>query len=654
MFPSGVSTVTFPIIPVNDAIAEGTEKITLTFQSVNPCGSQASTKVNLYIEDLTPVVLSIADTSICLGQTITLTANVSGGGSGPYTYLWSTGSITNSIIVTPAISTTYWCSASVKCGANAYTDSVKVTVLSNSKVTISLDVPNSPVDTVFREGCDSLYIRFNRGMTNLAIAETFPVLVSGTASGGLDYSASLPASITFTPGQSQLTLGIKSLSDGITEGMESLIITIPGNSCNPLPVSAKAYLSDNPSLTINPSPNVNLPCPGNSTTMSVTVVGGISSYSYSWSPGASTGSTQTVSPASTTTYTVVIKDVFCPNLIAQAFITISVPSAPPLNATIAPAFIRCPGEVGHLVANISGGFTPYSYLWSNGLTTKDISVIPAQTTTYTLIVTDACNFYSDTLTTSVSVWPYLPLQLNTINDTNICFGEKIALHVNANMGTKPYRFIWENNYMGQTYSVSPTNETVYHVKVVDSCGNSAYDSVKVKVVEVKASFSYEFLDDNAVMFTNLSTGNQPLLYTWNYHDHSPLESTMNPTHLFPSSMEAYSTQLIAYTPEGCKDIVSHPLYPPYELWIPNAFTPGTDDKLNEVFKAYGIGVSQFKLSVFDRWGNSIFETHDLLKGWDGTLKGELCPSGVYIYIITAAGFKPGNRTYKAGQVSLIR
>ncbi len=652
IIPAGSTTASFPIIPINDGITEGVEKITLAFQASGPCGGSGTLNVNLYIHDLLPVQLNMPDTIVCGGQAVTLTAQPTGGGGGPYTYLWNTGATSASIVVNPAIPTTYWCTVSTGCGNNTYTDTINVAVYANSQLNVSSDVLFSTNDLVFREGCDSLYIIFNRGTTNLNSTETFLLSVSGTANNGVDYN-SIPSVITFNSGQAILRLGIKAINDGISEGTETLVLSIPGNICNPANQSISITIQETPPLTLSPSPAVSLNCPGNNALLTVTASGGTSSYNYSWNPGTSTTASQTVNPLTTTSYTVTVTDSACLFLTAQAIIAVTVPVAQPLTTLVSSNNIQCPGEMANIQLQLSGGFPPYSYLWNNGSTAAAISVSPAQSTTYTVAISDACNFYKDTLTVPVTVKQYVPLTLVVTNDTIICPKNKLTLSALAANGVKPYTYTWENTFSGQNYMVAPAGLTTYAVQVKDSCGNTISDAVVVNIAQVKADFTFEYLDDNAVSFVNQSLSNQSLQYTWNFGDSSPTETTTNPIHTF-SSLELYYTQLTAITPEGCKDMVSYPLPPPYELWIPDAFTPGEGDKLNAEFMAYGVGVAKFNMSIFNRWGNKIYETQNIQQGWDGTYNGKPCPEDVYVYIIDATGVDTKKKTNKTGRITLIR
>lgn len=89
--------------------------------------------------------------------------------------------------------------------------------------------------------------------------------------------------------------------------------------------------------------------------------------------------------------------------------------------------------------------------------------------------------------------------------------------------------------------------------------------------------------------------------------------------------------------------------------IPNAFTPNGDG-LNDTFMILGLppeNITRFNLQIFNRWGQMVFSSNNILQGWDGTMKGEICPEGDYTWVIF---YEDNDRTKTSnkGLVTLLR
>lgn len=90
------------------------------------------------------------------------------------------------------------------------------------------------------------------------------------------------------------------------------------------------------------------------------------------------------------------------------------------------------------------------------------------------------------------------------------------------------------------------------------------------------------------------------------------------------------------------------------LYIPNAFTPN-DDGNNDLFRPRAKGVALYKLRVYNRWGQLIFETDDPNKGWNGRLRDQLQPFGTYVYMVQYAYYgKETQALQQKGTFMLIR
>lgn len=131
----------------------------------------------------------------------------------------------------------------------------------------------------------------------------------------------------------------------------------------------------------------------------------------------------------------------------------------------------------------------------------------------------------------------------------------------------------------------------------------------------------------------------------------------DPTFLFPATEGTHDVQLIVTSEHGCKDSITKALQVNQEqlIFVPNTITPD-GDLFNEVFKPYmtGIDIYDYHLTIFNRWGEIIFESFDLSEGWNGTYGGEIVQDGVYIWQIIAADIATDKKLEFNGHVTVIK
>jgi gliding motility-associated-like protein len=94
--------------------------------------------------------------------------------------------------------------------------------------------------------------------------------------------------------------------------------------------------------------------------------------------------------------------------------------------------------------------------------------------------------------------------------------------------------------------------------------------------------------------------------------------------------------------------------PEFRFWIPNAFTPGNKDHLNDVFKPIVIGVEDYTFMIFNRWGELIFKTNDTEAGWNGTYKDAPSPMDVYVWKCEFKNIVSKENESRIGHVTLVR
>lgn len=161
-----------------------------------------------------------------------------------------------------------------------------------------------------------------------------------------------------------------------------------------------------------------------------------------------------------------------------------------------------------------------------------------------------------------------------------------------------------------------------------------------------------------VTFINNSIGG----YTWNWNfGDNVLADNANekePSHTYISA-GSYLVTLYTENIHGCGDSAHFRVIvePEFTIYVPNSFTPNGDG-LNDVFKPKGIGVDEYELQIFNRWGQLVFESNNIEIGWDGTVNKlggkSQAPQDVYVYKITARNVFGQVPFGKEGHVSLIR
>lgn len=107
----------------------------------------------------------------------------------------------------------------------------------------------------------------------------------------------------------------------------------------------------------------------------------------------------------------------------------------------------------------------------------------------------------------------------------------------------------------------------------------------------------------------------------------------------------YDTLALSYSNEA-------EVLPRSTLFVPDAFSPDRND-INEVFGGKGQYISRYRIEIYNRWGEKVFESGDCLAGWDGQYRGEVCQQDVYMYHIEALG--ADNKWYNLkGTFTLLR
>ncbi|MCF8298970.1 MAG: gliding motility-associated C-terminal domain-containing protein [Saprospiraceae bacterium] len=320
---------------------------------------------------------------------------------------------------------------------------------------------------------------------------------------------------------------------------------------------------------------------------------------------------------------------------------------------------KCNGDAnGQITIHPLGGAAPYQYLWSNSLTTQTITGLAAGT--YTVTVYDADSCFSET-TVILGEPAILSSNMSKTNAPchDVCIGEA---NTNTSGGTMQYSYNWSN---GQTTNPA-TNlcDGIYFVTITDANQCVTYDTVEI--VDLSIGITVETtMDGKLIDFDTIYQGQSIQLrttylgptysYTW-----TPPEGLSNPNIYNPLASPNVTTTYYVLVEDqyGCQYMDSVTIFvidvycdKPY-IYLPNAFTPD-GDHINDVLYLRSNMIYDFTLQIFNRWGELVFETTDINKGWDGTYKGEDCNPGVFAYQLNVVCHN--KQIFKdKGNITLIR
>lgn len=159
---------------------------------------------------------------------------------------------------------------------------------------------------------------------------------------------------------------------------------------------------------------------------------------------------------------------------------------------------------------------------------------------------------------------------------------------------------------------------------------------------------------NPVISTsNLSIGGD--FWNWNFGD-SNTSSIFSPGPHTYADTGTYVITLITSTQYNCIDTAYKTIIvdPDFAFYVPNVFSPNGDG-INDSFTGKGILIDEYEMRIFDRWGNMVFITKDLLEPWDGKANygSGVAQQDVYVYVINLTDFKRKKHEYK-GIVTLVK
>jgi gliding motility-associated-like protein len=616
------------------------------------------------VSPFTPVTVTVAnnltvnagpDQAYCAGGNATLTGTPNGVG---YTFSWDAPAASGfSTIYNPAVApvttTTYTLTVTDQFGCFG-SDQVLVTV---NPLPVLVTTDPSPT-------CSP----------NTIDITAAAVTAGSTGGGSLTYWPTASATGTQLASPSAInasgTYYIETTTAANCTDIDSVIVVI-----NPLPVS-----DGGTDLTI---------CTGSSGSIGAASVAG---YTYSWSPVTGLNNASISNPTVslinsttlpvTTNYTVTTTN---STTLCTSTDVVVVTVNPVATANAGSTQYVCSGSTLTLSGAVGGAATGGT--WSGGggtfspgntalnaVYTPTAAEYAADSVILTLTTNDPagpCSFASSSVT--LHFYPK-PIVNFTVNDPNGCpthcaqFTDLSTISGGDNIAT------WDWNFGDNTADSTVQNPShcfpitgFYDVTLTATSNHNCVSTfTQVHMVEVYTKPTAEFTptpNPASVLepVVTLNNGSSSDVITWNYQfgdGDSISPFTPSPVHTYPSAEPAtFTATLIVSNSNGCKDTVSHEVEigPEFTFYIPNAFTPNGDG-VNDYFFGQGIGIEEYDIYIFDRWGNMIYHGDNIYASkWDGRANHGTDPAqqDVYVWKVRLTDVFRKKHTY-IGTVTIVR
>ena len=327
--------------------------------------------------------------------------------------------------------------------------------------------------------------------------------------------------------------------------------------------------------------------------------------------------------------------------------------------------IICDGQTTTVTASNPDGAV---ISWDNGVTDGMPFAPPVGINTYTVtadICSGACT-NTDQVTVEVGALPVIAFQGD---DLQGCVSHTVNF---TNQSTEQFDCTWDFGDGTQVTNCGPVTHTYSTTGMFDvgltitsalGCTSAMTYNSYIEVVQLpQASFATSTnavtVDDTEIQFTNSSYNS--VSWYWTFGDSTAGSNLEDVSHIFPDhGAGTYEVTLIAYNSIGCADTVSHEVIVQDIIlfYVPNVFTPDGDE-YNETFQpvfTLGFDPYDYHLTIFNRYGEIIFESYNALTGWNGHYGGGgLVDDGVYIWQIDFKETKSDKKFTERGHVTVLK
>jgi len=650
----GLPTDTFIIVSSN---LPGTQNY--IFQVTDNFGCDYDTTVSVEFNPNPVAQVFPGNNTVC--QNTLVDFDVTGNALVGFSYSWSPGkNLSDSTIKNPTLTT------DTLSGTTTYT------------VTVTNDVTGCTFDTIQDITVIPGYaLNSTQSDTNICDGDIVDFSITPTLPGNYAYNWTANTAIFGTPLDSATTGQFN------VPGTDTVYVTV-SEGTGPLACVRRDTFYVNIATTpiVNTTSPDTIICINGTATIYATPLGDTPPFSLIWGNGLIGSGPHNVNPtANSTTYNVYALDANncisnTHNIIVDLFPPITINSFNIMRDTV------CEGDTTTIRVDATGGGTNLIYTWIDGngdtidvTTTNQFIITPSHDgEIYAVIVSDNCTTptQTDSITSNVA---NIVLPTYTVDNIAGCYNDITPLITNTTPGlSNMASVLWDfgdgetdNFPFGTPFPYNYDNPGIYDITLIVTDQHGCQWDTVMPQYQIDAhdyptaDFSWnpnptDYLNAQ-ITFDNQSTEN--LYNQWIFITNAQYTSNdIDPVFQFPQDQPgSYDVTLTVTNSFGCQNSISKIVVidDVFLFYIPTAFTPDGDG-LNDQFRVVGEGLdlTSFKMTVFNKWGQLIFESSNPDNGWDGTQSGSLVPDGTYIWKIDAKEAHSPIVHNKDGFITIVR
>ncbi|MFT4600647.1 MAG: gliding motility-associated-like protein [Arenicella sp.] len=526
------------------------------------------------------------------------------------------------------------------------------------------------------DGSDTVFVYYSE--ENHTTVLTDP-LCFGNADGEIDIVSDASGLSGGLGGNSYSIDGITFQAGSTFSGLLAGTYTVVSEDYLGCQFSSTVDLVDPAAITMDPAFDIVICQNGSATLVAAgnnAPVGG--TYTYTWSAGTSTTGTNVITP--TPAGTDMSVDVFATTDLGcvSDVVTYNITHHAPISLVITANDSICPGYDAAQTVTATGGYlaglTDYNYAWTaNGTSTADmnaeININPAANTTYCVTVSDGCETTPQTICTDVIMrnvpnplftsdltWGCNPTDITFSNSTDPMDSDSITWLIDG-------IHYYNEDPLVITFDEVGTYDVWLEVYSEYGCFSSINAVDYIEIHDVPEALFYVNPNPTTIFDTGVEMNNvTPGLgstYQWQFPGGSPASSNLeSPSVYYPEGVVGdYPVELMVTNQWGCSDSVSTSVHVVSDviIYAPSIFTPDGDE-FNESWRVYidGIDIYDYHLTMFNRWGEPVWESYNQIAEWKGSYGPDGVEDGTFVWLLECKEISTDKKYEFRGHVTVLK